>query len=64
MSVTFKGMLEGWFTGYKLAQFFPLGSVKADWIGARKIINGLDKAKLIAEYAMKFYDCLRFEEGK
>lgn len=61
MAVTFRGMLEGWFTGYKLAQFFPLGSNKANWAGARKIINGLDKANLIAGYAMKFYDCLRFE---
>lgn len=61
LAVTFRGMLEGWFTGYRLNQFFPLSSNKANWRGARKIINGLDKATLIAGYAMKFYDCLEFE---
>jgi len=61
MSVTFRGMLEGWFTGYRLEQFFPLGSQKADWKRARKIINGLDKAELIAGYAMKFYELLEWE---
>ncbi len=60
MQVTFKGMLNGWFTGYKLEQFFPLGSSKSNWFGARKIINGLDKANLIAGYAMKFYDLLEW----
>lgn len=62
MAVTFKGMLYGWFTGYKLPAFFPLGSNRANWRGARKIINGMDKASLIAGYAMKFYDCLEWEE--
>ncbi|MBZ0204234.1 MAG: hypothetical protein K8I03_14560 [Ignavibacteria bacterium] len=61
MSVTFKGMLQGWFTGRKLTQYFPLDSQKADWVNARKIINGLDKAKLIAGYAEKFYECLEWE---
>jgi len=61
LAVTFRGMLEGWFTGYRLGQFFPLSSDKANWKSARKIINGLDKANLIAGYAMKFYDCLEWE---
>lgn len=61
MAVTFRGMREGWFTGHRLEQFFPLGSNKANWRGARKIINGLDKANLIAGYAMKFYDLLEWE---
>ncbi|MEO8514929.1 MAG: glycoside hydrolase family 19 protein, partial [Ignavibacteria bacterium] len=60
MAVTFKGMLSGWFTGYKLEQFFPLGSNKANWAGSRKIINGMDRANLIAGYAMKFYDLLEW----
>lgn len=62
MSVTFRGMREGWFTGYRLEQFFPLGSGKADWRGARKIINGMDKSTIIAGYAMKFYDLLEWEK--
>jgi len=61
LGVTFRGMLEGWFTGCRLEQFFPLGSNKANWRSARKIINGLDKADLIAGYAMKFYDLLEWE---
>lgn len=62
MKVTFNGMIEGWFTGFKLEQFFPLGSNKANWKGARKIINGLDKASLIADYAIKFYELLEWED--
>ena len=62
MAVTFKGMLNGWFTGYKLSRFFPLSTDKADWVGARKIINGMDKANLIAGYAINFYECLMWEE--
>jgi hypothetical protein len=62
MSVTFRGMREGWFTGYKLEQFFPFDSGKANWAGARKIINGMDRSTIIAGYAMKFYDLLEWEE--
>ena len=61
LAVTFRGMLEGWFTDYRLEQFFPLGSHKANWRSARKIINGLDKADMIAGYAMKFYELLEWE---
>jgi hypothetical protein len=61
LQVTFRGMLEGWFTGYSLPQFFPLNSDKANWLGARRIINGLDSAKLVAGYAEKFYKCLEWE---
>lgn len=51
-----KGMEEGWFTGKKLRDYF-IGA-KADWTGARRIINGTDKAELIAGYARKFYAAL------
>ncbi len=61
MSVTFRGMREGWFTGHKLERYFPLGFNKANWAGARKIINGMDKANLIAGYAIKFYELLEWE---
>lgn len=47
------GMLEGWFTGKKLSDYITLQ--KSDFKGARKIINGTDKADLIAGYA-KDYD--------
>lgn len=46
------GMEEGWFTGKKLADF-------TDYLSMRRIINGTDKADLIAGYAIKFEDCLK-----
>jgi hypothetical protein len=46
------GMQEGWFTGKKLADYMTLR--KSDFRGARRIVNGLDKADLIANYAKQF----------
>jgi hypothetical protein len=43
------GMRNGTFTGRKLAQF--IGAGQCDYVNARKIINGLDQAARIAEYA-------------
>jgi putative chitinase len=54
--IMFDGMYEGWFTGKKLADYF--NNAKTDWIGARRIINGTDKAGLIADHAQKFYACI------
>ena len=51
------GMIEGWFTGRKLEHYF-LGS-KIDYVNARRIINGMDKAKEIALYADYFEKALR-----
>lgn len=52
-----EGMIEGWFTGKKLSHFFKDGALP-DWVNARKIINGLDKAERIAEIARKFDEIL------
>ena len=49
--IMIKGMTQGWFTGKRLAQYF--GS-KNDPVNARRIINGTDKANLIAGYYEKF----------
>lgn len=54
---TFYGMTTGLFTGRKLAHYFD--GTKWDDVNARKIINGLDKADLIAVYARKFYECVK-----
>ena len=43
------GMTEGWFTGKKFADYLP-----GDYVGARRIINGQDRAQLIAGYANTF----------
>lgn len=55
--IMFLGMTEGWFTGKKLGDYFFGG--KEDWVNARRIINGLDKANLVAWYAKRYYEALQ-----
>lgn len=52
-SITFKGD----FTGHCLEQYFS--GAKEDWVNARRIINGLDRAEIIAGYSVKFYEILK-----
>jgi hypothetical protein len=54
--VMFEGMIRGSFTGKRLADFF--NDAKTDWPNARKIINGLDRAEMIASYARQFHGAL------
>ena len=54
--ITELGMIRGLFTGKKLSDYF--NENKTDYFNARKIINGLDKAELIANYAKTIYDCI------
>ena len=54
------GSLEGWFTGKKLGDYITLE--KSDFKGARRIINGTDKAAKIATIA-KAYDAALKVEG-
>jgi putative chitinase len=54
--VLFKGMIDGLFTGQSLEDYFNAN--KTDWQQARKIVNGMDKANLIADYARRFNTCL------
>src|SRR3990167_8391318 len=60
--IMFEGMIEGWFTGKKLGTYFT--DAKADWKNARRIINGLDKADLIAGYGRAFLDALKAAESE
>lgn len=46
-----RGMLEGWFTGMKLAD-------AADFREARRVVNGTDRASQIAQYADAFLSAL------
>jgi len=46
------GMSNGTFTGKKLSDY--ISESKVDYINARRIINGTDKAQLIAGYAKSF----------
>ena len=43
------GCKEGWFTGKKLSDY--INGSTTDYTNARRIVNGLDKASLIAGYA-------------
>lgn len=51
------GMLGGHFTGLSLSRCINYG-LYFEFIKARKIINGTDKDRLIAGYAVKFLKCL------
>lgn len=55
--IMFRGMSEGWFTGKRLADYFGPG--KADPVNARRIVNGLDRADLIAGHHRKFLTALK-----
>ena len=56
-AIMFFGMIEGWFTGRKLSDYFH--GAASDWINARRIINGLDQAETIASYGEHFYAGLK-----
>ena len=62
--IMFEGMTKGAssvgdFTGKCLEMYFS--STVEDWTGARKIINGTDKAELIASYGRLFLRCLKLQ---
>lgn len=46
-----RGMIGGWFTGRRLDAY--IGGTKADYVGARAVVNGSDKAGLIAVIARR-----------
>lgn len=58
VTILFRGMIDGHFTGRKLADFFA--GDREDWTGARRIINGTDRAALVAGYARTFYAAISY----
>lgn len=54
------GMREGWFTGKSFQSYLPAAGLAtaAQFQAARRIINGTDKAALIANYAVEFQKAL------
>lgn len=54
------GMKEGWFTGKKLSDYITLS--KSDFVNARRIVNGTDRANDIANLA-KEYDKILLSAG-
>jgi hypothetical protein len=57
-NILFTGMTRGMFTGKKLADYFA--GAKSDWVNARRIINGTDRAALIAGYGTTFYSAISY----
>lgn len=53
------GMREGWFTGKKLSDYITLQ--KSDFVGARRIVNGTDRASEIAAIAREYDAALKAE---
>jgi putative chitinase len=55
-----QGMREGWFTTRRLDQFLPMmrPATRAEFMAARRIINGTDRNDLIADYSLRFQDAL------
>lgn len=49
-----RGCTEGWFTGKKLSDYLP-----GDYLGARRVVNGTDRAAEIARHARDFETALR-----
>lgn len=47
-----QGMMEGWFTGKKLPDY--AGNGKKNYLDARRVVNGTDKARAIAELAREY----------
>jgi predicted chitinase len=59
--IAIQGMTDGWFTGKKLANYF-VGDT-ADYVNARRIINGQDQADRIADIARRYSEILREAKG-
>lgn len=59
--IAINGMADGWFTGKALNDYLTTG--KTDYMNARRIINGTDKADLIAGYAREVDAAIRLALG-
>lgn len=59
--VLFDGMEHGLFTGKALSNYFGIGD--ADPLNARRIINGLDRAAMVAGYYQGFLTALQAGNG-
>lgn len=62
IQILFEGMTTGKsfagdFTGRHLGNYFNKNT--EDWVNARKIINGLDKAHKIAKESKQFYEAIQ-----
>lgn len=58
-TILVRGMIEGWFTGRKLGEF--VGGHGTDFRGARRVVNGTDRAAEIARLAEDYQKALAAE---
>lgn len=58
-AIMIHGMLEGWFTTKKLRDYIPNNPTHQHYRNARRIVNGTDRADLIAGYAVEFEKALK-----
>jgi hypothetical protein len=64
VQILFKGMEQGWFTGKKLRDFIDTideddAEDQREFEEGRRVINGVDKKRLIASYAIIFERALK-----
>ena len=59
MKILIYGSEEGIFTGLSLSNY--INDRKIDYVNARRVINGTDRASTIANYAEKIAKCLKIE---
>lgn len=57
-AIIVQGMCEGWFSGVRLNDYIASKGTLDQFIHARAIVNGSDKAPLIASYAVAFQAAL------
>lgn len=60
LKILVDGMMQGWFTGYRLEKF--LNQTKLQWEDARRVIIKSEKNQLIKSLAKKYYTSLRILE--
>ena len=62
--IMFYGMDVGTFSGRKFSDYFTKDAsgnpAKDNWVGARAIINGTDKAQVIADFSQKYYAAISY----
>lgn len=61
-SILVIGSLEGTFTTRKLSQYIKYGLDIKEFDNARRVINGTDDARKIANHAVKFLQCITIEK--
>jgi putative chitinase len=53
------GCLEGWFTGKSLRHYLQSPATREQFVNSRRVVNGTDRAELIAGYCMAFQSALQ-----